>query len=43
MSIELNEKAAAIVRELATAQGMIEDEVVAKIIEWYAQDCKSEN
>ena len=40
MAIELNAKVAEMVKELAISQGMTEDEVVQKIVEWYFEDCK---
>jgi hypothetical protein len=30
------------VKKLANSQGMSEDEVVNKIIEWYFEDCEKE-
>lgn len=43
MNVRLDEKTAEIVRELAVSQGMTEDEVVRKIVEWYVTDCNKEN
>lgn len=43
MDIQLNEKTSEMVKELADSQGMSEDEVVRKIIEWYFEDCNKEN
>lgn len=40
MYIQLNEKAAEMIKELAVSQGMTEDDVVQKIIEWYLEDCE---
>ena len=40
MYIQLDEKTAEMVRELALSQGMTEDEVVQKVIEWYFEDCE---
>ena len=40
MTIELNAKVAEMVKELAISQGMTEDEVVQRIVEWYFEDCK---
>lgn len=42
MDIQLNEKVAKMVKELAKTQGMTEDEVVQKIVEWYFEDCEKE-
>lgn len=42
MDIQLNEKTAEMVKELAISQGMKEDEVVNKIVEWYFEDCRKE-
>lgn len=42
MRIELNEKVAEKVKELAISQGMTDDEMVQKIIEWYFEDCNKE-
>lgn len=42
MDIQLNEKTAEMVKELANSQGMTTDEVVEKIIEWYFEDCIKE-
>ena len=38
MSIQLDEKTAEIVRELAISQGLTPDEVVQQIIKWYVED-----
>lgn len=43
MDIQLNEKTSEMVKELADSQGMSEDEVVQKIVEWYFLDCNKEN
>lgn len=43
MNIHLNKKVAEMVKEMAVSQGMTEDEVVQKIIEWYFEDCNKEN
>ena len=40
MYIQLDEKTAEMVRELALSQGMTEYEVVQKVIEWYFEDCE---
>lgn len=42
MDIQLNEKTAQMVKELAISQGLTADEVVQKIIEWYFDDCEKE-
>ena len=42
MYIQLNEKVAEKVSKLATEQGMSEDEVVQKIVEWYFEDCEKD-
>lgn len=42
MDIQLNEKTAEMVKELADSQGITTDEVVEKIIEWYFEDCTKE-
>lgn len=42
MVIQLNEKTSEMVKELANLQGMREDEVVQKIVEWYFIDCNKE-
>ena len=42
MDIELNEKVAEMVKELANSQGMTADEAVEKIVEWYFEDCEKE-
>lgn len=42
MDIRLNEKTAEMVSELAKEMGLTPDEVVGKIIEWYAEDCRLE-
>ena len=43
MDIQLNKKTFEMVKEMAVSQGMTEDEVVQKIIEWYFEDCNKEN
>lgn len=43
MNIHLNKEVAEKVKEIAVSQGMTEDEVVQKIIEWYFEDCNKEN
>ena len=42
MDIQLNKKTSEMVKEMAVSQGMAEDEVVQKIIEWYFEDCNKE-
>ena len=42
MNIHLNKEVAEMVKEMAVSQGMTEDEVVQKIIEWYFEDCNKE-
>lgn len=42
MDIQLKEKTAQMVRELANSQGLTTDEMVQKIIEWYFEDCEKE-
>lgn len=42
MRVELDEKVAEKVKELAISQGMTDDEMVQKIIEWYFEDCNQE-
>jgi hypothetical protein len=42
MLVQLNKKVAEMVKKLANSQGMSEDEVVNKIIEWYFEDCEKE-
>ena len=39
MLVQLNEKVAEKVSNLAIDMGMTEDEVVQKIVEWYFEDC----
>ena len=43
MDIRLNEKVAEMVRELAISQGISPDEAVQRIVEWYFEDCMTEN
>ena len=42
MFIELNEKVAEKVKELANEMGLSYDSTVMKIIEWYLEDCEKE-
>lgn len=42
MYIQLNEKVAEMVTKLATEQGLSEDEIVQKIVEWFFEDCEKE-
>lgn len=42
MSIQLNEKVARMVTELANSMGLSPDDLVAKIVEWYFEDCRKE-
>jgi len=42
MDIQLSEKTAEIVKELADSQGMTTDEVVENIIKWFVEDCNKE-
>lgn len=43
MDVQLSEKMAEIVKELANSQGMTTDEVVENIIKWFVEDCEKEN
>lgn len=40
MDIQLNEKVAVMVAELANSMGLTTDEMVNKIVEWYFEDCE---
>ena len=42
MDIQLSEKTAEMVKELADSQGMTTDEVVEQIIKWFIEDCNKE-
>ena len=42
MLIQLNEKVSEKVSKLAIEQGLTEDEVVQKIVEWYFEDCEKD-
>ena len=42
MDIQLSEKTAEMVKELADSQGMTTDEVVENIIKWFVEDCNKE-
>lgn len=42
MYIQLSEKVAEKVSKLAIDMGMMEDELVGKIVEWYFEDCEKD-
>ena len=42
MLVQLNEKTSEKVSKLAIEQGLTEDEVVQKIVEWYFEDCEKD-
>lgn len=42
MLVQLNEKVSEMVCKLAIEQGLTEDEVVQKIVEWYFEDCEKD-
>lgn len=43
MHVELDEKVAQKVKELANSLGIAPDDAVSKIVEWYLEDCEKEN